>query len=344
MKAWKLLCLGVAAMGAAAVAVPVLTVGPHAAAPAPRPVSSLDRPVPRAGTPYAQAVDFAHRYGLRVWIEADLVKRWNEGPESLNEAAMVIGSLARRPGVVGVKIADELGYRDGMDTPGKISRFLADSVAALHRTAPGKLVLVDAMVPELGCMPNFQPPLRWATICAAQARGRYPQLALDQFEGYLRTGLIDVLDLSTGLMPDRTYEGWGVDPDVAQRTAWQEVRRRGWDGLVQLHSRKALAHPGRYADPDTAGIVSTFVDVPLAEGAKAVDIWTWRQAYQGEIYRLLDPGLRRNDLWTALAQRRAHGAVLFTHLSPRSVEAGLEADMKVISEVFTDLFVAAGTG
>jgi len=153
-----------------------------------------------------------------------------------------------------------------------------------------------------------------------------------------------VLDLSTGLLPDRTYQGWGVDPEVAQRTAWQEVRRRGWADLVQLQSRKALAHPGRYAEPNPAQNVTTFVDVPLAEGAEAVDIWTWRQAYQGEIYRLLDPGLRPNRLWTALAQRRSRGAVLFTHLSPRSVEVSLQTDMKMISEVFTDLFVAAGTG
>jgi len=73
-------------------------------------------------------------------------------------------------------------------------------------------------------------------------------------------------------------------------------------------------------------------------------VWTWRQKYQGDIYRLLDPGLRPNPLWASLQQRRARGDVLFTHLSPQSVEVGLDADLKVLAQVFTDLFVAAGTG
>jgi hypothetical protein len=344
VKKRNVLGLGSGAAAVVGAAVVMLTVVPQKAAPAPRPTPTATAAVTRAETPYARAVDVAHKYGLRVWIDADLVKRWKAGPQSLNEGAMMVGSLARRPGVVGIKIADELGYHDGLDTPDKIRKFLADARAALARTAPGKPLLVDAMIPELGCMPNFQPPLRWATICAAQTRGKFPQLALDQFEGYLRDHLIDVLDLSTGLMPERTYAGWGVDPQVAQRTAWQEVRRRDWASLVQLQSRKALAHPGRYTDPDTAQNVATYVDVPLAEGAEAVDIWTWRQAYRGDIYRLLDPGLQRNQLWIALVERRSRGDVLFTHLSPRSVEISLDNDMKVISEAFTDLFVAAGTG
>jgi len=337
------LLVAVATTAAAALATTMmLGLGP--AEPAPRPAPSASTAVPPAATPHAVAVDAAHRHGLRVWLEADLVKRWQAGPESLNEAVTILGGLARRPGVAGIKIADEIGYRDALDSPQKIRDFLTDVRAALHRVAPGKPVLVDAIVPELGCMPNYQPPLRWATICAAQARGRYPQLALDQFDGYLRDGLVDVLDLSTGLLPDKTYDGWGLEPQTAQRTAWAEVRRRGWDKHVRMQSRKALAHPGAYTGTDTARAVDTFVDIPLAEGAAAVDVWTWRQVYQGQVYRLLDPGLERNALWVALVERRARGAVLFTHLSPRSVEVGLDADLKVIAEVFTDLFVAAGTG
>lgn len=342
MKKLPVLVAGAAA--AVAAMATTLTLGLGTAEPSPRPTPSRSLPIPPAATPHAAAVDAANRHGLRVWLEADLVKRWQAGPESLNEAAMIVGGLARRKGVVGIKIADEIGYRDGLDSPAKVRTFLTDVRAALRRTAPGKPVLVDAIVPELGCMPNYQPPLRWATICAAQARGRYPQLALEEFDGYVRDGLFDILDLSTGLLPDRTYGGWGIEPQNAQRTAWTEVRRRGWDKHVRLQSRKALAHPGAYTATDTDQAMDTFVDIPLAEGAAAVDIWTWRQVYQGQVYRLLDPGLGRNALWQALVERRARGVTLFTHLSPRSLEVGLDADLNVIAEAFTDLFVAAGTG
>lgn len=299
-----------------------------------------------ATTPYAQAVDAAHRRGLRVWIETDLVKRWKAGPESFDDAVATVADLAARPGVVGIKIADEMGYDDGLSTPRKVRAFLHDSAVALRRAAPGKRILVDLVVPELGCLPDHDPPLRWATICAVQARGAHPQLALDQVDEYLRSGDIDLIDLSTGLLPNKTYAGWGVDPDEAQRTAWQEVARRGWDRQVQVQARKALAHPDDYTGDvaEASRDVRTFVDLPRAAGAGAVDVWTWRQRYEGQVYRLMDPGLRNNALWKVLRQRRAAGARLFTHLSPHSVEVGLTEDLGVLSQVFTDVFIAAGTG
>jgi hypothetical protein len=312
------------------------------------PATSASRPAPvlPASTPYERTVDMAHQYGLRVWIESDLVKNWLAGPDRFHAAIGRIGGLAARPGVVGVKIADELGYHDGLNAVDKIRRFLRDSTAALHAAAPGKLILIDLLVPELGCLPDHEPPLRWATICAAQQRGQYPQLALDAVDGYLSSHTVDVVDLSTGLLPDSTYSGWGVDLDTAQRTAWAEVHLRGWDGKVRLQGRKALAHPGSYpgSSAEAQSALSTYVDIPRAAGAAAVDVWTWRQFYQGQVYRLLDPGLRRNALWAALLDRRLEGADLFTHLSPSSVEKGLQADVAVVAQAFSDLFVAAGTG
>jgi hypothetical protein len=222
--------------------------------------------------------------------------------------------------------------------------FLADSAAALHKAAPGKLLLVDMVVPELGCLPGYQPPLRWATICAVQQRGLYPQLALTAVDEYLAQHAVDVLDLSTDLLSERTYSGWGVDMNTAQRAAWQEVQHRGWGSLVRLQARKALAHPGDYTQTDTEATLTTFVDIPRTQGAAAVDVWTWRQLYKGQVYRLLDPGLRGNALWSALQRRRGSGANLFTHLSPHSLEVGLGPDLTTIAQVFTDLFVAAGTG
>jgi hypothetical protein len=335
------------ALGAGALLVLlVLALGGCTTSPAARPSAGPSVPAPAASTPYQQGVDAAYQQGLRVWIETDLVKRWLAGKDSFRGAVRTVAALADRPGVVGIKIADELGYHDGLDSVATVRGFLADSSAALRAAAPGKLLLVDLLVPELGCLPGYDPPLRWATICGVQQRGLYPQLALDQVDGYLAAHQIDVVDLSTNLQADKTYAGWGVDAATAQRTAWQEAHRRGWDRGVRLQARKALAHPGDYpgSTADAQSALATFVDIPRAQGASAVDVWTWHQQYQGQMYRLMNPGLHENALWAGLRQRRAAGAHLFTHLSPRSVEVGLRADLTVLAQVFTDVFIAAGTG
>ncbi|TML29489.1 MAG: hypothetical protein E6G35_07565 [Actinobacteria bacterium] len=342
----KLPMLIVGAVLAVGVATPVAVFKTRSGHPAPAPSPSPSAVVPPAVNPYQRAVDAAHQTGLRVWLETDLVKNWLAGPDQFRAAVFTLGRLAVRPGVVGIKIADEMGYHDGLDSVAKVRTFLRDSATALHAAAPGKLILIDLLVPELGCLPDHDPPLRWATICAVQQRGLYPQLALDKVDGYLGSHTVDVVDLSTDLLPDNTYYGWGVDVPTAQRTAWGEVHTRGWDRMVRLQARKALAHPGDYAtsNADTEAALRTYVDIPRKEGAAAVDVWTWRQRYQGQIYRLLDPGLKHNVLWDALVSRRQQGARLFTHLSPSSLEEGLQADLAVLGQVFTDVFVAAGTG
>lgn len=302
------------------------------------------RLAPLAG--YRRAVDVALGDHLRVWIEADMVKRWEAGPKSFRAAVTRVAVLANRPGVAGIKIADELGYNDSMDSAGKIQQFLSDAASALHAAAPGKLILADMVVPELGCLPGHQPAGSAPAACAAQARAAYPQLALPEVDGYLGMHAIDVLDLSTGLLPDSIYARWGSTAERAQAAAWQEVAERGWAGMVKLQARKALAHPGSYAGTpaQAAADVRTFVDIPLAHGAHAVDIWTWRQEYEGQMYRLMNPGLRPNALWDRLKQRRRAGDRLFTHMSPHSVESGLSKDLAVITTVFTDIFLPAGTG
>jgi len=309
-----------------------------------RPNPSVGPPAPIG--PYQEAVDAAQQHGLRVWLEADLVKRWLAGKDAFDAGVTTLAALSARPGVVGIKIADELGYQDGMDSASKIGSFLADSASALHRAAPGKLLLVDMLVPELGCLPDFTPSPPAASACAAAQRAKYPELELSQVDGYLRAHVIDVLDLSTNLQTANTYADWGVDSSTAQRAAWQEARRRGWDRLVRLQARKALAHPGDYlgTDADARAALTTYVDIPREMGATAVDVWTWRQLYQGEIYRLIDPGLRSNPLWAGLVARHAAGARLFTHLSPHSLERDLQTDLNLVAQAFTDLFVAAGTG
>jgi hypothetical protein len=295
---------------------------------------------------YRAAVQVAVAEHLKVWIETDLVKRWQEGPAWFRDAVRRVAVLASQPGVVGIKIADELGYNDGLNSAGKISRFLSAAAQALHAAAPGKLILADMVVPQLGCVPGHQAAGSSAAACASREQAAYPQLALPEVDRYLRLHAIDVLDLSTYLLSADTYKAWGTTADAAQAAAWREADTRGWPGLVRLQARKALAHPGAYrgTSAESAADLATYVDVPLAHDAHAVDIWTWNQHYEGQEYRLMNPGMQPNALWIQLERLRQSGDVLFTHFSPHSVISGVQSDLAKIATVFTDVFLPAGTG
>ena len=334
-------------VGGAAVAV-LLTGGLFGAATA---VPGTEPPVPVVAPPgdvgpYVAAMDEAHRDGLRVWIEADLVKRWRAGPAAFASGLGAIARAARPPGVVGVKIADELGYHDGLDSADRVTAFLDAAATALRRAVPGVRILVDMVVPALGCLPGPDAAAPGPAGCTAAADLGYPQLSLDAVGGYLARHDIDVLDLSTGLLDAGTYADWGSSLDGAQTAAWTEAARRGWPALVTLQARKALAHPGNDTDPPSvvAAALTAYVDIPRRYGATAIDIWTWRQHYQGDTYRLLDPGLRGNALWAGLVDRHRTGARLFTHFSPHSVEVDMATDLHLLARAFPDVFVAAGTG
>jgi hypothetical protein len=295
---------------------------------------------------YLAAVKVAHADHLVVWIETDLVKRWESGSAAFRAGVRRAAFLARQPGVAGIKVADELGYHDGMDSAAKIQRFLAATARAVRAAAPHAQILVDMVVPQLGCLPGHRRALPGAAACMSQAQAGYPQLALPQIDGYLRMHAIDVLDLSTGLLSPGTYASWGTSIGAAQQAAWREAARRGWPGLVRLQSRKALAHPGRYqGTPGQAEAdLHTFVDIPLASGAHAVDVWTWHQQYDGAMFGLMNPGMKPNALWAGLARRHRDHDILFTHMSPHSVESGLRPDLATIATVFTAIFLPAGTG
>lgn len=306
--------------------------------PAPQPLAGL--------SDYQAAVRMAVADHLRVWIEADLVKRWEEGPTWFGAAIRQVAALANQPGVAGIKIADELGYNDGMNSASKISRFLSAAARALHAAAPHKPLLVDMVVPQLGCLPGHQPARSPAAACARREQAAYPQLALPAVTGYLHMHVINVLDLSTYLLPDSTYKAWHTTADAAQTAAWQEVVKLGWPGLVKLQSRHAFADPGPYrgTPAQAAADFHLYVGIPLAYGAHAVDIWTWKQEYEGKVYTLMNPGMRPNALWNQLEQLREVGDVFYTHFSPHSVQSGVQTDLAKIATVFTDVFLPAGTG
>jgi hypothetical protein len=283
---------------------------------------------------------------VAIWWETDLVARWLEGPAAFDTAIARLGKLARRPGVVGFKISDEIGYNDGLGSPADATRFLTQARTALARVAPGKQLLVDAVVPELGCL-----PWRGANQlgCAQRAQLKYPAASAAAVDGYLRAKLIDRLDLSTGLLDDSTYRKWGTTKRDAQADAWNRVKEQGWSQLTILQARKALAVPNGYqGNADQAGAdVGTYIDVPTTAGARAVDIWTWRQPYSGNIVSLLGPDLSPNPLWTALVLQHRRGAQLLTHMTPSMMptdQRAFDQECALAASAFTAVFVAAGTG
>jgi hypothetical protein len=302
-------------------------------------------PQPASGDPYAALAGMLHDRGVDVWFETDLVARWLEGPASFRTGVRRLAVLARSPGTVGFKVADELGYGDGLSSPGRVIHFLRDTRRALAKAAPGAEVLVDAVVPEIGCLPWAGGP---AATCAATARRDHPAATIATTSRYLALGLVDRLDLSTGLLDGSTYTGWGLTRDAAQAQAWERVGQWGWPDQVRLQSRKALAQAGGYQGDagQAADDVAVFVDGPVAAGADAVDIWTWRQEYDGSTYSLLDPDLDANPLWTALEERHAAGVHLITHLTPSTLPvepAALGRECDLVATVFDAVFVAAGT-
>jgi hypothetical protein len=274
------------------------------------------------------------------------VKAWLAGPEAFRQVVHRLRQLARVPGVVGFKIADELGYHDGIDSPAEALQFLTAAHQALQRVAPHAQVLVDMVVPELGCLPSVDTA---GAACAERARAVSPATDIGAVTHYLRAGLIDRLDLSTGLLDPGSYAARGMTLQQAQREAWGEVERLGWGSLTALQARKALAEPGGYrgSAAQARADVATYVEIPASAGARAVDIWTWRQPYNGATVSLLAPSLSPNPLWAALARLRTGPTGLLTHMTPSQMptrRAAFAHECDLVSRVFGGVFVAAGTG
>jgi len=296
---------------------------------------------------YAAAIREASHVGLNVWLGADLVSRWLEGPKSFRTGIAELGRLASLPNVVGIKIADELGYHDGFDNDfGAIMRFLTHTANALHRVAPGKLILIDISVPQLGCAPGVQAVALQSRACMVEDAARYPALTLPNIDRMFASHTVDVVDLSTFLADPTTYASWGISLDAAQQAAWHEAIRRGWQNDVTLQSRKAMAFPGSYRGTaqQVAQNLRTYAVLPTTMGAQAVDIWTWRQTYDGHVVHLTNPGLAPNALWDGLVRLHRQGIDLFTHFTPSSVEESVPADLRELSRAFSDVFMAAGIG
>jgi hypothetical protein len=316
--------------------------------PAPITSSTIARPTATAPAddPYVELATLLHDRKVDIWFESDLVSSWLSGPVAFDAAIQRLGELSSVPGVVGFKVADELGYGDGLASVHEATRFLQAVDSSLSRVAPDAEILVDEIVPELGCLPWRGVP---EAACADAARTAYPAATAEATDRYLQAGLIDRLDLSTGLLDDATYAEWGTTHQEAQREAWRHAVARGWSAEVNLQARKALAEVGGYQGDwaHAADDVETFVSIPLAIGANAVDIWTWRQPYDGDTVSLLPADLASNPLWAALTRNAAAGEQFFTHMTPSAMATprmGWPTECDRVAEVFSSVFVAAGTG
>jgi hypothetical protein len=292
---------------------------------------------------YAGLVDALRSKGTEVWIESDVVKAYQAGPARYHQVLGIDLGLARRRGVGGIKIADELGYDDGT-TREQAAAVVRQAVTDIHTASPRTKVLIDVVVPELGCLswtPTSTPSMR---MCGANAATANPGASIAAVDDYAASG-VDVINLSTGLQDDGWYAAQGTTANEAMRLCWREAVRR-WGSRVTLQARKALAHPGSYSgdDAQAQAQVRTYVDIPLAEGAKAVDIWTWAQHYQGELVTLSDPGGAPNALTRALQQRRKKGARLWTNMTPSTYQVDHAHDVLAVTSQFDVVLAAAGTG
>jgi hypothetical protein len=207
-------------------------------------------------------------------------------------------------------------------------------------------VLIDVVVPELGCLPWQDAD---GQACAVEAKQKNPGASVDSITGYLREHLVDRLDVSVGLLDESTYSRRGLTRLAAQQAAWQRIAQRGWPDLTALQARKALAAQNGYqgSDAEAASDLALYVDTPVSAGANAVDIWTWRQSYNGATVSLLAADLSPNPLWSELSRQHAKGVKLVTHMTPSTMPADPAASASecgLVASVFSAVFVAAGTG
>ena len=125
---------------------------------------------------------------------------------------------------------------------------------------------------------------------------------------------------------------------------WAEATRR-WGDRVTLQARKALAHDGAYDKPAATAEadVHTFVRHPLANGAKAVDVWTWSQPYRGTTPSADRSGIGRQRARHCVA--RSPGAwrePLDAHGTPSSLQKGWRPRLRAATSIFGTVFVTSG--
>lgn len=305
---------------------------------------------------YISTMQSADSHGLKVWAESDLVKQWLAGPDAFNVTIQKLAAEAKAvPNLAGFKIADELGQSaNSTTTPQQALEFLKAARAALNANAPGKLIMIDLIGYDLGCLPD-QPSSTGRQTCLGNNTAKDSRLSLETIDAIVNSGYIDEMNVTTNMLSEDQYQKqFGVSQAAAQKSAFAEIARRGWAKKIFVNSRKALSWPTSPAvtTPDQAAAMApNFIDVPLASGVQGVDIWSWSQKWTGSgpnagsIVQLMSPGYTTNALWTALVQRHKQGDTLYVHYTPTYKTPGgsVDQDMAAMATAFSAVFVAAGT-
>ncbi|GII95713.1 hypothetical protein [Sinosporangium siamense] len=294
-------------------------------------------PTVAPGDVVGQALKEANTLGLRIWLETDLVASWQAGRAQLNAAAARLAKHAAKPGVFGVKIAYDLGMRGGFTKPTQVRKFVADASAALRAVLPaGRQIAVDVVIPELGCGTN--------KACLEAMRAKYPLLTLANVEQYVLTGAVDAVNVSGGLFTS-LYQQWKITPDRATRAHWMGLRTRNWatrvPGLYIGAREIGLAHAGassKLTADSAEASVKARVDLPLRNGVQHVVLWTWRQTWDNNTWRLMNEGIERNAVWNSLRARKALRSVGIS-FNPAEVERSVADDLKAIADVAGQVYV-----
>ncbi|MFD1120427.1 hypothetical protein ACFQ3A_39160, partial [Sphaerisporangium aureirubrum] len=313
---------------------PTASTAPEPSAPAqPDPVPSASKqPLAPPDDATGKAAAAAVKLNMRVWIEGELAPAWQAGKDQFDAAVAQMAAQASRPGVAGVKFAQDLGYW-GFKTATDVRRFVKDSSAALRAAMPaGRQLAVDVVVPEMGCGAS--------QTCQTALRGKYPLITRANVEKYVLTGDVDHVNVSSGLFASE-YSKYKITPDKALRNQWIGVRARGWDTRVHIGAREVgLAHSGanKLTAAQAEAAAKLRVDLPLQAGVQTVMLWTHRQNWDGTTWRLLDQGLASNTMWKALQNRKGLGrlAVTFDASDP---EKSITSDLSKLAEVFSVIYI-----
>ncbi|MEU6721183.1 hypothetical protein ABZ897_57860 [Nonomuraea sp. NPDC046802] len=307
--------------------------------------TSSPSPTIAADDPVGQALAQAQKQSLRIWLESDLVNVWKAGPAQLKVAAERLKLYANQSGVVGVKFAYDLGLR-GFNSTDEIARFVREASQVLRATLPaGRQIAVDVVIPELGCGAH--------QACVAAMRKAHPLTTLAAVERFVLSGGIDAVNISPGLF-SKEYEPFKIQPATAISNVWLRIRLLSWKtkmpGLFIGSREIGLAHAdetrSNKGDADEVArerdaankLVNERVDVPLARGVDHVVLWTWKQSFSGQTWRLTDSGGGSNAVWDALRTRQ-NLLRLSVAYNPREPETNVADDVQRIAEVASAIFI-----
>ncbi|GGO81350.1 hypothetical protein [Nonomuraea cavernae] len=300
-------------------------------------------PSDQAGDPVAAAITAARTARLRIWIESDLADDFKAGQAQFRAALRTLINAASRPGVIGIKFADNLGYTS-FTSEDEIKDFLRQASGALRAALPGKRLAIGVVVPELGCGA--------AAGCVAAMRAKAPLATKKLVERYIKTSAVEQVYVSNGLFASayrqhqlrdpKTGKQQPVTPAVATRAQWLSIKALGWDTLAQISSREyGLAHSGPAApwdDAQATAQINAYIGTVIGVGAPTVTLWGHNAVDGGRTYRLLDADLAMNPMWSQLIrqQLRERLSVVF---DPRSTELGIHQDIAALGKAASEIFI-----